>query len=91
MKKTLIFIMLFIVFIIMYFLQMNFFSWFTIAGVKPNIFIILVLTIGLFTGRTIGIACGIIAGILLDFLIGKNVRNIINNARISWLFRRILR
>ena len=91
MKKTLIFIMLFIVFIIMYFLQMNFFSWFTIAGVKPNMFIILILTIGLFTGRTIGVACGIIAGILLDFFIGKNVRNISNNARNSWIFRRIPR
>ena len=91
MKKTLIFVVLFIVFVIIYFLQMNFFSWFTIAGVKPNLFVILILTIGLFTGRTMGIGCGIIAGILLDFFIGKNVRNIGHNARSGWLFRGIFR
>lgn len=91
MKKTLIFVVLFIVFLIIYFLQMNFFSWFTIAGVKPNVFIILILTIGLFTGRTTGTACGIIAGLLLDFFIGKNVRNISNYARYSRLFGRISR
>lgn len=73
MKKTLVFVVLFIVFILIYFFQMNFFSWFTIAGVKPNLFIILILVMGLFTGRTIGIATGIIAGLLLDFFIGKSV------------------
>lgn len=68
MKKTLIFVVLFIVFILIYFLQMNFFSWFTIAGVKPNIFIILILVIGLFTGRTIGIASGIVCRTIIRFL-----------------------
>lgn len=73
MKKTLIFVVLFIIFLIIYFLQMNFFSWFTIAGVKPNLFIILILVMGLFAGRTIGIITGIVAGIFLDFFIGKSV------------------
>ena len=73
MKKTLIFLVLFIVFIIIYFLQINFFNWFTIAGVKPNLFIILILVIGLFAGKTIGIGTGIIAGIFLDLFIGKSV------------------
>ena len=73
MKKTLIFLVLFIVFIIICFLQMNFFNWFTIAGVKPNLFIILILVIGLFAGKTIGIGTGIIAGIFLDLFIGKSV------------------
>lgn len=91
MKKTIIFITLFIVFLLIYFLQMNFFSWFTIAGVKPNLFVILILVIGLFTGRINGIICGIIAGLFLDFFIGRNVRNYVYNARSSWIFRRIFR
>lgn len=91
MKKTIIFVVLFIVFILIYFLQMNFFNWFTIAGVMPNLFIILILTIGLFAGRVHGITCGIIAGLLLDFFIGKSVRNNSNNAWNCRLFRRIFR
>lgn len=80
MKKTIIFVVLFIVFILIYFLQMNFFNWFTIAGIMPNLFIILILVIGLFAGRIPGITCGIVAGLLLDFFIGKNVRNNSYNA-----------
>lgn len=53
MKKTLTIIVLCIVFILIYFLQLNFFNWFTIAGVKPNLFVILVLFIGLYTGRKV--------------------------------------
>ncbi len=51
MKKTLTITILCIIFIIIYLLQINFFSWFTIAGVKPNLFVILVLFIGLYSGR----------------------------------------
>ena len=52
MKKALINIFLVITFIIIYLLQSIFFSHFTIAGVMPNIFIILMLYIGLYMGRT---------------------------------------
>ena len=34
-----------LIFIIIYLLQSNFFSWFTIAGVKPNLIIIFVYTL----------------------------------------------
>lgn len=51
MKKTLTIIILCIAFVIIYLLQINLFSWFTIAGVKPNIYIILILFIGLYAGR----------------------------------------
>ena len=54
MKKTLIIVSLFIVFLIIYFLQANFFNSFTIAGIKPNLFIVFVLFLGLFSGRKIG-------------------------------------
>lgn len=73
MRKTITIAMLIVTFLIIYFLQVNFFNWFTIAGVMPNLFIILILVIGLFTGRAIGITVGIIAGILLDFFIGKSI------------------
>lgn len=73
MKKTLIIIALIITFLIIYFLQANFFSWFTIATVKPNLFIIFVLFISLFAGYKVGISFGIISGLFLDIIIGKNI------------------
>ena len=54
-------------------LQSLFFVNFTIAGVKPNIIIILVLFIGLFIGRSRGIIYGIIYGIFIDLWIGKSI------------------
>ncbi len=73
MKKTLIIIGLILTFLIIYFLQANFFSWFTIAGIKPNLFIILVLFISLFVGMKYGICFGIIFGLFLDIVIGKSI------------------
>lgn len=55
MKKVLIHIGLIITFIIIYLLQSIFFNGFTIAGIMPNIFIILMLYIGLYMGRSMGI------------------------------------
>ena len=73
MKKTLVYVLLIITFFIFYFLQSNFFSWFTIAGIKPNLFIILVITIGLFAGRNLGLAFGILFGFLIDIYLGKTI------------------
>jgi len=73
MKKTLNILILIIIFFIIYFLQVNFFSWFTIAGVKPNIFIIFILFISLFAGMKVGIPFGILVGLFLDIIIGKNL------------------
>lgn len=73
MKKILIHIGLIITFIIIYLLQSIFFSEFTIAGIMPNIFIILMLYIGLYMGRTYGIIYGIIFGIFIDLWIGKTL------------------
>lgn len=73
MKKFIINIFLVITFFIIYFLQLNFFSWFRIAGVMPNLFAILVFYIGLFSGRSMGLTYGIIFGLILDLLIGENV------------------
>lgn len=73
MKKTLAIICLIITFFVMYFLQANFFSCFTIAGVKPSLLVIFVLFIGLFAGKKIGVILGFIFGVYLDLLIGRTV------------------
>jgi len=73
MKKAITITILIITFFIIYFFQVNFFSWFTIAGIKPNLFIILTLFVSLFAGIKVGIPFGIISGLYLDFIIGKNI------------------
>ena len=73
MKKTLTILAIFMTFFIFYFLQVNFFNWFTIAGIMPNLFVILILFVGLFAGRTVGISVGVVCGLLLDLFIGRNI------------------
>lgn len=73
MKKALIIISLIITFFIVYFLQANFFTWFTIAGIMPNLFVILVLFIGLFIGKKVGAVLGLVFGIFIDLIIGKAI------------------
>ena len=72
-KKFLINIALILIGFIIYFLQANFFSWFTIFGIKPNLFIIYILFIGLFGNRGMGIIYGSITGILLDLLFEEKI------------------
>ena len=45
MKRIFVTLCILIIFLILYLLQSNFFTWFNIAGVKPNWFILLVLSI----------------------------------------------
>ena len=73
MKRTVINIALVVISIIIYYLQSNFFDWFNIAGIKPNMFVILALFIGLFGNRTMGTIYSIIIGIVVDFLIGNKI------------------
>jgi len=70
-KKTVINIVLIITAIVVYYLQSNFFSWFNIAGIMPNLFVILVLFIGLFSNQIMGTAYGVGIGIVLDLLLGS--------------------
>ena len=88
MKKILSTIIIFLIFILIYFLQSNFFSWFNIAGIKPNLFIILVLMVGLFVGKIYGATTGIVLGLLLDFFIGKNLGLYAIQLGIAGLLRR---
>ncbi len=73
MKRFIINILLVIAFVIIYFLHSNLFSWFKIAGVMPNIFVILILFIGLYANKYMGVIYGIVFGLLLDFFIGKKI------------------
>lgn len=73
MKKILINVTLIVIGFIIYFLQSNFFSWFTIAGIKPNLFVIYVLFIGLFGSRSMGIVYGSITGIFLDLIFEEKI------------------
>ena len=73
MKKALSILCLILTFFIIYFLQANFFTWFNIATIMPNVYVILVLFIGLFVKRKIGLACGIGFGLYLDIVLGKKI------------------
>ena len=73
MKKLVINIVLILVALIIYYLQSNFFTWFNIAGVMPNLFIIFVLFIGLFASRTLGTIYGVAIGVFLDLLLGLQI------------------
>lgn len=73
MKKAVSIFLIFIAFLFTYFLQSNFFTWFNIAGVKPNLFIILILVIGLYGGKYVGITTGIVSGLLIDIFMSKEI------------------
>ena len=62
-----------LLFVIIYFLQINFFSWFNISGIMPNLFVVLVLFIGLFVGNKLGAVFGLSFGIILDITFGRVV------------------
>lgn len=73
MKKAISILFIIIAFFIIYFFQSNFFTWFTMAGIMPNLYIILVLFIGLFAKKKLGLLFGIIFGLYLDIVLGKTV------------------
>ena len=73
MRKVLITIALIFSFFIIFFLQANFFSSFTIAGISPNLFVILVLFIGLYANQALGVGFGIFVGLFLDLVYSGNI------------------
>ena len=73
MKKTIAIVLLIISFFVIFFLQSNFFTWFTIAGVMPNLYVILILFIGLFAKKKIGLIFGLLGGLYLDIVLSKVV------------------
>ena len=73
MKKIVIGICLILTFFVIYSMQISLFSNFTIDGVKPNLFIVFILFIGLFANQIMGISFGVICGLIIDFLYGKTI------------------
>lgn len=73
MKKAKIIIYFIIAYFLIYFLQANFFSWFNIRGVQPNLFVVLVLFIGLNTNSKVGQVMGFVIGLFTDFLFSNSV------------------
>lgn len=73
MRKLLGVLAIFLSFLIIYFIQANFFSWFNIAGIKPNLFLILAVVLGIFLGKYYGFGIGAIIGIFLDIFISQKI------------------
>ena len=73
MKKFLIGIITYLVFLLVYFIQADFFSCFTIAKVSPNLFVMLVLFLGLFASGTFAMIMGMIIGLTIDLIIGRTI------------------
>ena len=73
MKKIIMNILIILSAFIIYFLQANFFNWFTISGVMPSLFVIFVLFIGLFSNRITGVIYGVALGGILDLVIGTQI------------------
>lgn len=73
MKKFITHFLIIITFLIIYLLQTNFFNWFTISGIAPNLFVIYLLFLGLFAGRKVGVTYGIIFGLIIDLISRENI------------------
>ena len=73
MKKAFDIFFIILIFFIIYFLQSNFFTWFNIAGVMPNLFVLLIMLVGLFIKKKAAFVFGILYGLLIDFFIGSKV------------------
>lgn len=81
MKKTVTIISIILTFFLIYFLQSNFFTWFNIAGIMPNLYVILVLFIGLFMKRKLRFSIWNCIWTLYRYSAGKNCWNIGTSAR----------
>lgn len=73
MKKFGIIISIIAIYFAIYFLQVNFFSWFTIDGVQPNLFVLLILFIGIFVNSKVGAILGFFLGLYTDFLFSNTI------------------
>lgn len=56
--------------IILYLLQTTVFQWFSLAGVTPNLLLILTVSIGFMRGQKEGLLVGFFSGLLIDLTFG---------------------
>lgn len=73
MNKKVIICLLILSFFVIFFLQTNIFSKFTISGIMPNLFVIFILFISLFSNTATGISFGVCCGLIIDFAYGKTI------------------
>lgn len=73
MKKTIITICLILTFFIIFFLQVNVFQTFTIAGIMPNLFVIFILFVGLYANVSLGLSFGVVGGLIIDLVYSKSI------------------
>lgn len=73
MKKFVDILIIILLFLIIYFLQVNFFTWFTIAGIMPNLFVLFIMLIGIFLKKDFAFFFGVIFGMLLDIFSGSRI------------------
>lgn len=66
-------ICLIIAFFITYFFQVNIFPFFTIFGVRPNVLIIFILFVGLYTNRIVSLSFAVFLGLMIDFTYSKEI------------------
>lgn len=66
-------VILFIEIITAYLIQSSVFPYFSLAGVVPDILLILVVSCAFFYGQRTGIVVGFLSGLLMDFCIGDVV------------------
>lgn len=57
--------------LIFFLLQTTVFQWISLAGVVPNLLVIITVTTGIFSGSVSGIFCGMTCGLLIDCMYGN--------------------
>lgn len=55
---------------VLFLLQTTIFQWFALAGVVPNLLLILTVATGFMRGRTEGLTVGLVCGLMIDLLYG---------------------
>ncbi len=73
MRKLAIAVILLVVFLILLFLQVNIFPFIPIAGILPNLLVVFVLYIGLFTNTFFGVGSGVAFGLIIDSLYSSRI------------------
>ena len=71
MKKALCIFVIFLLFFLIYFLQSNICSLISLNNIKPNLFLIYVVFLGIAFNKYIAYSLGIIIGLFLDLTIGQ--------------------
>ncbi|BCJ95038.1 hypothetical protein acsn021_26070 [Anaerocolumna cellulosilytica] len=64
------FIIVTIEILVLFLLQTTIFQWFALAGVVPNLLLILTVATGFMRGRTEGLTVGLVCGLMIDLLYG---------------------